>query len=231
MLRKLTSQPALFILNAAFIALVALVAPLERSLGATIRLVYFHGAWVWAGKLAFGAAAAAGLAGLVLRRWHPARSAGWTQRLPTWVLALPDWVLALPDWVLALPDWVLALGRTGLFFWATYLPMSLLVMQVSWGGLFLDEPRFRIPLTFGIVGLLLQAGFVLLNQADLVCLGSLVYGVALWAALNDATNVLHPDSPVYTSGSFSIEFFFTLLLVLSALLAFQIAHWLHSRFK
>ena len=41
------------------------LAPLERTLGEGARLVYFHGAWVWAGKIAFGAAAAAGLVGLV----------------------------------------------------------------------------------------------------------------------------------------------------------------------
>jgi hypothetical protein len=205
-MRRLTSQPWLFLLNALLIALVALLAPLERTLGATIRLVYFHGAWVWAGKLAFAAAAAAGLAGFLLRHRRSADLSTWPARLPSWALAL---------------------GRTGLFFWATYLPMSLLVMQVSWGGLFLDEPRFRIPLTFGIVGLLLQAGFYFLDQSDLVCLGSLVYGVALWVALGDATNVLHPDSPIYTSGSLPIELFFTLLLFLTLLLATQIARYLY----
>ena len=210
LLRKLFSQPWLFLFNAALIALVALLAPLERSLGATIRLVYFHGAWVWAGKLAFGAAAAAGLSGLGLRRWHSARLASLTTRLPAWALAL---------------------GRTGLFFWATYLPMSLLVMQVSWGGLFLDEPRFQVPLTFGVVGLLLQAGFYFLDQPDLVCLGSLVYGVALWVALGETSNILHPDSPIYTSGSLPIELFFTLLLLLTVLLAYQIARFLFSKIK
>ena len=52
-----------------------------------------------------------------------------------------------------------AFGRTGLLFWLTFLPMSLYVMQANWNGLFLDEPRFRLPLNLAIVGLLLQVGW------------------------------------------------------------------------
>jgi hypothetical protein len=208
MFRRLFSQPAPFLLTLVLMGLVASLAPLERSLGVNARLVYFHGAWVWAGKIAFGAAALAGLGGLVLRRWGK------------------------PTWAGRLPAWALALGRTGLFFWATYLPMSLLVMQVNWGGLFLDEPRFTTPLTFGIVAMLLQAGFYLLDhQPDLVCLGSLAYGVALWAALGGITNILHPDSPVYTSDSFLIQAFFTILLLLALLTGWQIALFLYRRVK
>jgi hypothetical protein len=125
----------------------------------------------------------------------------------------------------------LALGRAGLVFWATYLPMSLLVMQINWGGLFLDEPRFRVPLTFGIVGLLLHAGFYFLDHPDLTCLGSLVFGVALWVALGETTNVLHPDSPVFSSGSLAIEFFFSLLLLLSILIGVQIAAWFYQKIR
>ncbi len=40
-------------------ALVTFYGPTERTLGANLRLVVLHGAWVWAGKAAF---ALAGLA-------------------------------------------------------------------------------------------------------------------------------------------------------------------------
>ena len=207
MIRRLFSPAGLFAINLFLIALVVAFAPLERTLGANIRLVYFHGAWVWVGKVAFGAAALAGLGGLILRHWKK------------------------PSWAWRLPTWALALGRTGLFFWATYLPMSLLVMQLNWGGLFLDEPRFQVPLTFGVVGLLLHAGFFLLDQPDLVCLGSLAYGVALWAALGSVNNILHPDSPILTSDSLRIQLFFGALLVLSLLVGWQIATWLVRKIK
>ncbi|MCS6907723.1 MAG: hypothetical protein RML93_07570, partial [Anaerolineales bacterium] len=52
-------------------------------------------------------------------------------------------------------SWSIALQRSALVFWLVFLPMSLWVMQVSWNGLFLAEPRFRIPLHFAVIGLLL----------------------------------------------------------------------------
>lgn len=201
MVRKSPSSLVWFLLTLISIGVVTAFAPLERTLGANIRLVYFHGAWVWAGKLAFGGAALAGLGGLVLRRWSHL------------------------VWAMRLPAWALALGRTGLFFWATYLPMSLLVMQLNWGGLFLDEPRFQVPLTFGIVGLLLHAGFWLLDQPDVICLGSLAFGVALWVALGNTSNILHPDSPIFTSESWRIQAYFAALVVLSVLAGWQITLW------
>ena len=207
MIRQLFSPLGSLTINLLLIGLVTAFSPLERTLGANIRLVYFHGAWVWAGKAAFGAAALAGLGGLILRHWRK------------------------PSWAVRLPAWTLALGRTGLFFWATYLPMSLLVMQLNWGGLFLDEPRFQVPLTFGVVGLLLHAGFFLLDQPDLVCLGSLAYGVALWAALGNVNNILHPDSPIFTSDSLRIQLYFGALLILSMLFGWQIARWLVRKIK
>ena len=41
-----------------------------------------------------------------------------------------------------LHHWSRAVGRTGLFFWITYLPISLWAMQTNWNGLFLAEPRW-----------------------------------------------------------------------------------------
>ncbi len=182
------------LLNLTLIAMALAFGPLENSLGTNIRLVYLHGAWVEFGKFAFGLAALAGLGGLVLpTRLHPWR-----------------WQAVS-----------LALGRTGLFFWLTYLPMSLLVMQATWGGFFFDEPRWRVPLMFGVVGTLLQAGLYLLNSPRLACLANLVYGAALWLVLGGLTNVLHPDSPIFNSGSARIEFYFIVLLVLTLFLGAQ----------
>ena len=60
--------------------------------------------------------------------------------------------------------WSRVLGWSGLVFWLTYLPMSVVVQQMNWDGIFWDEPRFRIPLAFGIVAVLLQGGLWLVNR-------------------------------------------------------------------
>jgi hypothetical protein len=178
--------------------LLALLSPVEQTLGESIRVVYFHGAWVWAGLITFGLAALAGLLGLVLRR-------GW-------------------------PGWSLALGRSGLFFWLTYLPMSLWVMQLFWGGFFFDEPRWRMPFTFAVVGVLLQAGLWVLNAPPLLtCLGNLGFGAALWWNTLTAEAILHPESPVFQSNSPRIQVFFAALVLLSLLFGAQLTALLHSR--
>src|SRR3972149_192659 len=37
--------------------------------------------------------------------------------------------------------WSAALGRAGMLFWLTYLPLSLWALQANWNGLFLAGPR------------------------------------------------------------------------------------------
>jgi len=59
-------------------ALLAGLAPKDRILGSSLRIVYLHGAWVWAALLAFAAAATSGLFGFILHR----------QRLHAWSVGL-----------------------------------------------------------------------------------------------------------------------------------------------
>jgi len=126
------------------------------------------------------------------------------------------------------PSWSLALGRTGLFFWLTYLPMSLWVMQLFWGGFYFDEPRWRVPFTFAVVAVLLQVGLWLLNTPDvLTCLGNLGFGAALWWNTLNAEAILHPESPVMNSNSPRIQVFFAVLVLLSLLFGAQLAALLH----
>lgn len=182
------------------LALVGVVAfaalgPAEKSLGANVRVVYVHGAWVWAALASFLAAALSGLAGLILRR---ERLNGWSR----------------------------ALGRTGLFFWITYLPISMWAMQTNWNGLFLAEPRWRLAMVFAIAGLLLQTGAALLEAPAWTSGVNIVYFASLLLALTNTPNVMHPASPILSSDSWRIQIFFAGLLSLTLLAAFQFARWL-----
>jgi hypothetical protein len=124
---------------------------------------------------------------------------------------------------LAAHTWSKILGWTAMIFWLTYLPVSLLVMKLNWGGLFLDEPRWRVPMAFAIVGVLLQAGLALLSQPALTSLANAGFAAALGVSLGSLTNVLHPDSPILSATSQSIQIFFISLLVLSIAAGVQMA--------
>ncbi len=182
----------LLILNLIVICLVTAFAPLERTLGANVRVVYLHGAWVWAALAAFLVSGVAGLLGLIRRK---------------------------PEY----HRWSTALGRSGLVFWVTYLPISLWAMQTSWNGLFLAEPRWRLALVFAVSGLLLQVGLTLLERPAWTSAGNLAFILVLVLALRATENVMHPPSPILSSDAWRIQLYFSLLLALTLLAAYQVA--------
>lgn len=180
------------------LAITTLFGPEEKSLGANVRVVYLHGAWVLAAEAAFLAAALTGLAGLLAAFIRPlaGRERGWLR-------------------------WSAALGRTGIFFWVTYLPLSLWAMQANWNGLFLAEPRFRLALNFAVVGLLLQAGLWLLRNLAVTGAANVAFFLALRIVFASAANVMHPPpSPIFSSGLWNIIVFFSGLNLLAWLAAY-----------
>jgi hypothetical protein len=195
MVHRITRSPLFwFCIILAVIATVTALGPAEKTLGVNARVVYLHGAWVWAALAAFTASAASGLIGLISQRktFH---------------------------------QWSRALGRTGLFFWITYLPISVWAMQTNWNGLFLAEPRWRLAVIFGIGGVIMQLGITLIEDPKWASVGNIAYLAALFLALSSTDNVMHPPSPMLDSSAPRIQFFFLGLFILLLLAAWQIARW------
>jgi hypothetical protein len=187
---KLKSPLTVFFITVILIALLALFGPEEKDLGANVRIVYLHGAWVLAAELAFIAAGMAGLVAFVTKRnlFH---------------------------------NWSAALGRTGIIFWVTYLPLSLWAMQTNWNGLFLSEPRFRLALIFAVTGVLLQLGLWLINTDWITSLANIIFIVVLRVIFASADNVMHPPpSPIFNSGNYAIIGFFIALIALTLIAAY-----------
>ena len=123
-------------------------------------------------------------------------------------------------------EWSVALGQAGVFFWVTYLPLSLWTMQANWNGLFLDEPRWRIGVHFAVGGLLIQAAILVLGKAGWASLLNVFFAAALVASLARADAVMHPASPILSSGSALIRSFFLALLAVCLLACWLLARWL-----
>ncbi len=112
--------------------------------------------------------------------------------------------------------WSAALGRTGIIFWLTYLPLSLFAMQANWNGLFLAEPRFRLAMIFAVTGVLLQAGLWLFNISWLTSLANIFYIIVLRVVFASAQNIMHPPpSPIFKSGLWNVILFFIGLNILA----------------
>ena len=196
---RFLKQPLAVLVTLVVIVLIAFLAPIEKTLGANIRIIYIHAAWVWTGKLLFGIAAIAGLLALIFSRRE------------------------------RLVHLTRSLAFTALFFWITYLPMSLYVMRSTWGGFFFDEPRWRIPFMLGIIAVLLQGALWAFNNNRFTALGNLVFGVALWWQLGWVENVLHPDNPIQQSNSTAIMGSYSLILFFTILLGAQITLWIFEQ--
>jgi hypothetical protein len=100
------TSPSLWLaLSLLAVAIITFVSPAEATLGANARVVYLHGAWVWAALAAFIIAALIGLAGLILRKNHLHRwSQAWGRS------ALIFWVTYLP-----ISLWAMQANWNGLF--------------------------------------------------------------------------------------------------------------------
>jgi len=119
-----------------------------------------------------------------------------------------------------------ALGRSGLFFWITYLPISLWAMQVNWNGMFLSEPRFRIAVIFSVSGVMLQMGLALLAKQFFTSLGNILFAAALWVGLSRAQYVMHPPpSPIFSSGIVTLELYFVGMLLFTLAAAYFMTCW------
>ena len=123
--------------------------------------------------------------------------------------------------------WSRALGRAGLIFWITYLPLSMWAMQTNWNGMFLAEPRFRFAVIFTVSGLLLQIGVTLLEKPAWASAANILFVVVLFLSLQ-SESVMHPESPIFNSDSRNIQLFFAALLLLALLAAGQLTRWLYQ---
>src|SRR5689334_8855399 len=126
-------------------------------------------------------------------------------------------------------QWSASLGRTGIFFWVTYLPLSLWAMESNWNGLFLAEPRFRLAVIFAVTGLLLQIGLWIINLDWITSAANIIFIIVLRLIFATAQNIMHPPpSPIFNSGNYVIIGFFVGLNLLAWLSAYFFSRWLLS---
>jgi hypothetical protein len=99
-------------------------------------------------------------------------------------------------------------------------------MQANWNGLYLDEPRWRTGVHFAVGAVLIQAAVLVLGNAAWASLLNVLFAAALAISIARADAVMHPASPILSSGSAVIQTFFLALLAVSLLACWLLARWL-----
>jgi len=153
------------------ILLMSTVGPAEKSLGTNVRVVYLHGAWVWAALGGFVAAALLGLAGLALQREPIHR---WSRALGR--AALVFWITYLP-----ISLWAMQTNWNGLFLseprWRLAVIFSIggLVLQV--GVSLMEDPAWA---SAGNVIFLVALFFALRSTENVMHPTSPIFGSDAW---------------------------------------------------
>jgi hypothetical protein len=173
----------------------AWAAPNDVTLAGTSKVVYIHGALVWTSMLTLTAAGVLGLAAL---------AAMFIKR------------------VNMLHAWTLALGRTGLLFWAAYIPVSMLASRMAWNAVFLAEPRYTTAFRVLAVGIIVQVIILLVNRPVVSSTLHVAQAAILWVLLLTTPSILHPNNPILRSTP-SIQFFFGLIVLACGVAALQVA--------
>ncbi len=202
LLRRFASRRAipLTLLGLAVVVVVLLLLlPAEQTLGNVIKLVFFHGALVQVGLLAFAVAGLLGLAYLLRR----------SDALYGWLVAAQQ--AALLIWVLYVLSSMLV----------TYLAWG---VAIAW-----TEPRVRVTaeILAAAVGFGLLAGWV--GQRVFTALTNMAMGVLAWALVKGAALLQHPLNPIGASSSAAYRWLFPVLLVAVLLMALQTIRWLRAR--
>ena len=182
----------------ALTGLVAVTAPAEQTLGGSnARLVYFHGALVWASLLTWFLAAGVGVIGLLRRdvRFHNASK----------LLGR----VGLLWWALYIPVSILAANAT----WANN----------TWNLTFLMEPRFQVAFQMMALMLIAQAVVLFTDHPAAPSLTNLVVVAIMVLLLNVTERVLHPPAPIRDTESLRIQLAFAAMTLLLLLAGFQIA--------
>jgi hypothetical protein len=198
---RLKSPLFLFLASVVLIALIALFGPEDKSLGANVRIVYLHGAWVLTAEIAFILAGVAGFLALIRSR----------PQLDNWSAALGRtgtvfWVTYLPLSLLAMQtNW------NGLFLAEPRFRLAL---------------TFAVVAVLMQVGLWLIAKPAYTSAANALFIMVLRY---VFSQASNVMHP--PPSPIFSSGNYLIIGFFVGLNLLSWLAAYFLTRWFLSLSK
>ena len=141
------------------IAVITAIGPAEKTLGTNVRVVYLHGAWVWAALLAFFGAGAAGAIGLITRRESIHK---WSRALSR--TGLLFWITYLP-----LSMWAMQTNWNGLFLaeprWRMAIIFAVCGLLIQIGITLLEDPIWA---SAANLVYLIALGFAVFNVQDVM---------------------------------------------------------------
>lgn len=119
--------------------------------------------------------------------------------------------------------WADAFEKTALLLWSTHFVMGMVSMQIAWGGIFWQEPRFLTATLILLVSLALYSIARAFSKPLLSATVYLTTAAATWGLLLNSERVFHPANPIMGGQSLIIKIYAAVITGLLMLTAFSIA--------
>lgn len=123
--------------------------------------------------------------------------------------------------------WADAFEKTALLLWSTHSVIGMISMQIAWGGIFWQEPRFLTATLILLVSLALYSIARAFSKPLLSAVIYLTIAAATWGLLLNSERVFHPANPIMGGQSLNIKLYALIITALLLLASFTIAY----RFK
>ncbi len=113
-----------------------------------------------------------------------------------------------------------AFEKTAILLWFIHFLMGIASMQIAWGGIFWQEPRF---LTAALILLASVALYTTAHLTDKFLISAGLYfanAVVVWILLSNTERVFHPANPIMGGRSLNIKLYagiITIFLFIAAL--------------
>ncbi len=114
---------------------------------------------------------------------------------------------------------MLIVGWVGFGFYTAGVGFSMIASDMSWGAVFLQEPRMAAALNMVAVGLIVMIVINFLSPSRFTGVLPPAYAVLLLFATFGAELVLHPRNPIKNSSSTAIQLTFLMMTVIYGITA------------
>lgn len=131
----------------------------------------------------------------------------------------------------AFGEWAAGTQLAAIAFWLTYIPTSMFVAWLAWGGVNWSEPRLELAFRNAIIVVVAVVAARLAAGLKATSAVSVVLGVAVFELWSTRSNQLHPGNSVGASGSLEIKLFSLAILVVALIAAAQTAYILRPSMK
>ncbi|MBS4032391.1 MAG: hypothetical protein KGZ63_13365 [Clostridiales bacterium] len=120
--------------------------------------------------------------------------------------------------------WSWEIGLWAVVVWFVSVALSLVSMQVVWGGLFWAEPRTIAAITMLVLGVgkeaIASGGSLKLKSG-----ANIAFAAAVLLIRRNMGMVMHPDNPIGASDSVAVKVFPLLLLILTIVTIIEFSRW------